>query len=101
MTNWAAAQAVQHSAFSDGSNYRSNDALAIEIRKALWDGVAPGPANGHQAKRVHTVVPGDTLFGIAQAWGTSLQAVEAANPHAGHPAGNFGNIQPGDVIVHP
>jgi hypothetical protein len=109
MTNWGAAQAVQHSAFSDGSNYRSNDALAIEIRKALWGGVAPAstpaPAStagvGHAAKRIHVVAPGDTLFSIAQAWGTSLRAVEAANPHVGHPAGNFDNIRPGDQIVHP
>lgn len=96
MTNWQAAQAVQHSAFSDGSNYRSNDAEAIRIRKALW-GAAPTPGG----KPVHIVVPGDTLFSIAQAWGTSLQAVEAANPHAGHPPGNFDNIHPGDRIVHP
>jgi hypothetical protein len=101
MTNWAAAQAVQRSAFADGSNYRSNDAHAIEIRKALW-GIAVAPSNPvHPGKRFHLVVPGDTLFSIARAWGTTLQAVEAANPQAGHPAGNFGNIRPGDQIVHP
>ena len=101
MTNWAAAQAVQHSAFADGSNYRSNDALAIEIRKSLWDGVAPGATDVHPPKAIHIVAPGDTLFAIAQAWGVSLQAVEAANPQAGHPAGNFDNIRPGDRIRHP
>src|SRR3954451_16123372 len=105
MTNWAAAQAVQHSAFADGSNYRNNDGRAIKIRKALWDTVDPPPApkpNHVPAhKPVHVVAPGDTLFSIAQAWGTSLQAVEHANPGAGHPAGNFGNIRPGDRIVHP
>ena len=101
MTNWAAAQAVQHSAFADGSNYRSNDALAIKIRKALWDGVDPASIDAHTAKRIHIVVAGDTLFAIAQAWGTSLRALEAANPHAGHPAGNFDIIRPGDQIVHP
>lgn len=101
MTNWAAAQAVQHSAFSDGSNYRSNDALAITIRKDLWSGVAPAPLGAHTATTIHVVVPGDTLFSIARAWGTSLQAVEAANPRAGHPVGNFDNIRPGDQIVHP
>jgi hypothetical protein len=111
MTNWAAAQAVQRSAFADGSNYRQHDAHAIGIRKALWNstsaaphgsppnGSAPGP--GGPGTRVHFVVPGDTLFSIAQAWGTSLQAVEAANPGAGHPAGNFSNIRPGDRILHP
>lgn len=97
MTNWAAAQAVQHSAFSDGSNYRQHDATAIQIRKALWGGPTPQP----EPKQVHVVAPGDTLFAIARAWGVSLQAVEAANPNAGHPPGNFGNIQPGDRIVHP
>ena len=109
MTNWAAAQAVQHSAFSDGSNYRSNDGFAIEIRKTLWAGVAsaPGPDSGspaivvHRVERSHIVAPGDTLFAIAHAWGVSLQAVEAANPQAGHPAGNFDNIRPGDQILHP
>jgi hypothetical protein len=103
MTNWAAAQAVQHSAFSDGSNYRSHDAAAIQIRKALWGGAAPLPEapSSHAAKQIHIVAPGDTLFSIAKAWGTSLQAVEAANPNAGHPPGNFDNIHPGDQIVHP
>jgi hypothetical protein len=108
MTNWAAAQKVQRSAFSDGSNYKSNDARAIRIRKALWGGTVPGPGPGPAhgpgpgpGKPIHTVVPGDTLFSIARAWGVTLQAVEAANPRAGHPAGNFDNIRPGDQIVHP
>ena len=101
MTNWAAAQTVQNSAFADGSNYRSNDALAIEIRKSLWDGVAPGVTEVHPPKAIHIVAPGDTLFAIAQAWGVSLQSVEAANPQAGHPAGNFNIILPGDRIRHP
>ncbi len=103
MANWQAAQAVQHSAFSDGSNYRSHDAEAIQIRKTLWGGSASpsGTPSGQTGKQVHVVAPGDTLFAIAQAWGTSLQAVEAANPGAGHPPGNFANIHPGDRIVHP
>jgi LysM repeat protein len=107
MTNWAAAQAVQHSSFADGSNYRAHDAAAIEIRKALWgEPSPPSPPTPplrppSPAKPVHIVVPGDTLFDIAQSWGVSLQAVEAANPGAGHPPGNFDNIHPGDRIVHP
>ena len=47
------------------------------------------------------MAPGDTLFSIAQAWAVSLAAVETANPHAGHPPGNFDVILPGDRIVHP
>jgi hypothetical protein len=106
MTNWAAAQAVQRSAFADGSNYRANDADAIQLRKALWDSTDPAPKGSvphhvHPRRRIHVVVPGDTLFSIAQAWGSSLQAVATANPNAGHPAGNFNNLLPGDQIVHP
>jgi hypothetical protein len=92
---------VQHSAFSDGSNYRRNDARAITIRKALWDDTAPGSNSAHPAKPIHLVAPGDTLFSIARAWGVTLQAVETANPNAGHPPGNFNVIRPGDKIVHP
>jgi hypothetical protein len=105
LTNWAAAQAVQHSAFRDGSNYRRNDTQAIAIRKALWTDVAP---DTHQVDHaaptgptIHVVVAGDTLFAIADGWGVTLHAVEAANPQAGHPAGNFANIRPGDRIAHP
>jgi hypothetical protein len=103
LMNWEAAEAVQGSAFFDGSNYRSHDAVAIQIRKALWGGSAPPPqaSSSHLAKQVHVVAAGDTLFSIAQTWGTTLQAVEAANPNAGHPPGNFDNIHPGDRIVHP
>lgn len=36
MTNWAAAQAVQGSAFADGSNYRAQDARAQQLVNALW-----------------------------------------------------------------
>lgn len=105
MTNWGAAQAVQRSAFPDGSNYRSNDAAAIQIRKALWGGgdssPLPATSSSPTVKQAHTVAPGETLFSIAQTWGASLQAVEAANPNAGHPPGNFDNIHPGDQIIHP
>ncbi|MBV9821933.1 MAG: LysM peptidoglycan-binding domain-containing protein [Actinobacteria bacterium] len=96
LTNWEAAQAVQRSAIADGSNYRQHDAEAIEIRKALWNGAAPPPL-----KPVHIVANGDTLFSIAKAWGVTLQALEAANPGAGHPPGNFNTIHAGDRIVHP
>ena len=57
-----------------------------------------GPPPQHA---VHVVVSGDTMFSIAKAWGVSLDMLEKANPKAGHPAGNFKNIHPGDKIVHP
>lgn len=37
MTNWAAAQAVQHSAYADGSNYRAQDARAQQLVNAVWN----------------------------------------------------------------
>ena len=39
-TNWMAAQDVQRSAVSDGSNYQAYDAQAIQIGDALW-GLSP------------------------------------------------------------
>jgi hypothetical protein len=41
MTNWMAAQSVQRSAFSDGSNYRAQDHRAGRIVAALWGGPIP------------------------------------------------------------
>jgi LysM repeat protein len=97
-----AAQQVQRSAFPDGSNYRSNDARAIAIRKALWNGAPAHIATApHSVNPVHVVRPGDTLFAIAHGWGVTLKSVKNANPNAGHPAGNFDNIHPGDRITHP
>lgn len=37
MPNWRAAQAVQHSIFSDGANYQAQDARAQAIVNALWE----------------------------------------------------------------
>jgi LysM repeat protein len=63
-----------------------------------------GPRNATASKAggsVQIVEPGDTLAAIAESWGVSLAAVKRANPRAGHPAGNFNLIRPGDRIVHP
>ena len=46
----------------------------------------------------HTVVEGDSLSAIAETNGISLEQIEALNPNAGHPAGNYGNIWPGDQV---
>lgn len=69
---------------------------------AFWPGVdKPKPTPKPTAKPRHVVRAEDTLYSIAKGWHVSLAALEHANPHAGHPAGNFGLIRPGDVIVHP
>lgn len=49
-------------------------------------------------EHTHTVVSGENMSVIAQDAGMSLQQLEAMNPHAGHPVGNFGVIWPGDVL---
>jgi LysM repeat protein len=54
---------------------------------------APPPASG-----TYTVHRGDTMSGIAASYGISLGQLEQLNPSAGHPAGNFNNIWPGDIL---
>lgn len=59
---------------------------------------APRPPS---VKITHEVKDGETMFSIAKMWKVTLAALEKANPHAGHPAGNFDLIRPGDVLTHP
>jgi peptidoglycan hydrolase-like protein with peptidoglycan-binding domain len=49
MTNWMAGQAVQRSAFADGSNYRAHDQQAGRIVAALWDATPTRPAQAQAA----------------------------------------------------
>jgi LysM repeat protein len=58
-------------------------------------GNSPAPV---QETQYVTVESGDNLSVIAERAGTSLAQVEALNPNAGHPAGNFNNIWPGDQV---
>jgi len=88
-TNWMACQDVQRSAFSNGSNYRENDARAIQIGNALWglspttpppdpdSGVTSTPAE--QTSGVYTVLPGDSLSTIAFRTGTTVAELVALN----------------------
>ena len=46
----------------------------------------------------YVVQSGDTMSGIAAKFGLTLAQLEALNPQAGHPAGNFSLILPGDVL---
>lgn len=58
-------------------------------------GTSPNPI---QEPQYVTVASGDNLSVIAERAGTSLAQVEALNPNAGHPAGNYNNIWPGDQV---
>jgi LysM repeat protein len=59
--------------------------------------VAPTPVA--PSSGTHIVQSGENLSEIASKYGLSLQQIESLNPHAGHPAGNYNNIWPGDVVV--
>lgn len=71
-----------------------------------WPGVDSGvqPAPEPQPEPTggtYTVVAGDSMWAIAQRHSLTLAELESANPGAGHPAGNFGDIHPGDELVIP
>lgn len=85
----------------DSNAYRGTvDQMArlLAIRATGAPAATPPPAT---PKPVHIVVKGDTLSSIADGWRVSLPALKKANPRAGHPAGRFDLIWPGDRIVHP
>lgn len=56
---------------------------------------APEPAQ----PQTYTVVAGDTMSKIAAQHNMSLAYLKQLNPKAGHPAGNYDNIWPGDVLT--
>ncbi len=60
-------------------------------------GVAPDGAPSI-TPRFYQVVPGDTLSAIAARNGLGLGEIETMNPSAGHPAGNFSILWPGDQV---
>lgn len=98
MSNGAAAQMVQGSAFPD--RYEAQDAWAVELRKELWGGAAPAPAPTPApapapAAGTYKVVAGDTLSAIATRFNYpgGYQALAAANGIA-----NPNLIQVGQVL---
>ncbi|MGM9619326.1 MAG: SafA/ExsA family spore coat assembly protein [Oscillospiraceae bacterium] len=58
---------------------------------------AQGGGQSESAARIHTVVSGDTLWGIAKRYGVALSDLIAANPGIKNP--NL--IYPGDKVVLP
>ena len=63
------------------------------------EGSAPQTEGGTTAPggRAHTVAQGETLWGIAQAWGVTLGELLAKNPQLKNP----NVIQPGQVLMMP
>lgn len=52
----------------------------------------------YSKSNTYVVLSGDTMSGIAAKLGITLAQLEKQNPQAGHPAGNFSLILPGDVL---
>lgn len=71
------------------------------VAQNVWEHGTPNGATErirpHTA--VYTVKEGDTMSGIAEAHHMSLHTLELINPHAGHPAGNYDLIRPGDHLT--
>lgn len=82
MDNWVAAQAVQRSAFPDGSNYRNADAVAQRIVSALWNTSATSASGDDMGLRLQrypsdkTITKHDAIYlvtlvgdlGVQQQW---------------------------------
>lgn len=71
----------------------------------IWPGdqlhvgqAAPAPVQPAPSTRTVTVQAGDSLSLIADREGLTLGQIEGLNPTAGHPAGRFDVIWPGDTI---
>lgn len=57
------------------------------------------PIEAGSATSTYTAVKGDNMWKIANNHGMTLNQLEILNPHAGHPAGNFALIWPGDKFA--
>lgn len=69
--------------------------------RLVWETGAMPSGSPTGASTVHIVQPGESMASIAYAAGITLHELELANPRAGHPAGHFALIFPGDELVIP
>lgn len=60
---------------------------------------SPSPTPTPLPETYYTAVSGDSMSLIAEKVGETLAQLEASNPHAGHPAGNYNVIWSGDVFL--
>ena len=86
-----------------GKQYERGELYDTSVMSDTWPaaGGLPEPAPAPGTPGTYTVVEGDTLSGIAAAHDVTLAQLEAANPQAGHPPGDFSVIWPGDVVHIP
>ena len=74
-----------------------NDDLVAEVKaRGLWPAPPPPPAPTYPIDYVVKV--GDDMVKIAAAHRIHLSSLEADNPRAGHPPGDFSLLWSGDVL---
>lgn len=86
MPVWAVQYAPEHN--TSGGSW--------PMAQAVWERTVPKSA---RAPEVIEVKRGDTMISIAKAHQMDIGELEHLNPHAGHPAGHFDLIQPGDLLT--
>ena len=79
------------------TNSRYRDTLAPAGASDEGSGSQSGGGTTSPGGRPHTVAQGETLWGIAQAWGVTLGELLAKNPQLKNP----NVIQPGQVLMMP
>jgi LysM repeat protein len=82
-------------------NYASQVVALMNQLAGSSDGTPAAEPVAPVAGDIYTVQRNDNMSLIAQNEGVTLGQLEAANPQAGHPAGSYGNIWPGDELVIP
>lgn len=90
--------------YASDPNYAAQVVNIMNLLVSRESGTEPTPAPATPAPQgpqagVYTVQPGDNMSVIAQRHGLTLSQLESLNPHAGHPAGNFNTIWPGDHLT--
>lgn len=100
--------ATPHGVFVEYSTSHDTEANAVvgvmnqleskEAKSPALKAPAPAPRVGSVSSRTYTLRPGDTMTGVADKYGLTLVRLEQLNPHAGHPAGDFNVLWPGDVL---
>lgn len=96
-----------HSIFVHYSSSHDTEAEeVVGIMNTLEGHVSGNPApaftpapTSTPSSQTYEVKSGESMSSIAAAHGISLGTLEGLNPHAGHPAGNFGVIWPGDKLT--
>lgn len=82
-------------------NYASQVVALMNQLAGSADGTPAAEPAPVASGDIYTVKSGENMSVIARSEGVTLGQLESANPQAGHPAGRFDIIWPGDELVIP